>query len=44
MSAADCNLCKLLVAGALYPNYAVPDEHNSGRKASDVLFHTRRKK
>ena len=24
MRQADCNLCKLLVAGSLYPNFAVP--------------------
>ena len=44
LSARDCNLMKLVLAASLYPNVAIPDEHNEGKKPSDVCFHTRLKK
>ncbi|XP_075849313.1 putative ATP-dependent RNA helicase DHX34 [Microcebus murinus] len=36
-------LLKLVLGRGLYPQLAVPDEFNSGRKDSDQIFHTRAK-
>uniref|UniRef100_A0A3Q4G800 DEAH (Asp-Glu-Ala-His) box polypeptide 34 n=1 Tax=Neolamprologus brichardi TaxID=32507 RepID=A0A3Q4G800_NEOBR len=36
-------LLKLLLCRGLYPQLALPDEHNSTRKDSDQVFHTRNK-
>ncbi|KAM4743028.1 putative ATP-dependent RNA helicase DHX34 isoform 1-T2 [Anableps anableps] len=36
-------LLKLLLCRGLYPQLAVPDEHNTTRKDSDQVFHTRNK-
>jgi HrpA-like RNA helicase len=41
LSARDCNLMKLIIAASFYPNFAIADEHNAGKKASDACFHTR---
>ncbi|XP_070685883.1 probable ATP-dependent RNA helicase DHX34 [Pempheris klunzingeri] len=37
------SLLKLLLCRGLYPQLALPDEHNSTRKDSDQVFHTRNK-
>jgi HrpA-like RNA helicase len=44
LAVKDCNLMKLVLAASLYPNLAIPDEHNSGKKPSDICFHTKHKK
>ncbi|XP_040903077.1 probable ATP-dependent RNA helicase DHX34 [Toxotes jaculatrix] len=36
-------LLKLLLCRGLYPQLALPDEHNSTRKDSDQVFHTKNK-
>ncbi|KAJ0063816.1 hypothetical protein NL108_006787, partial [Boleophthalmus pectinirostris] len=36
-------LLKLLVCRGLYPQLALPDEHNTARKDSDQVFHTKNK-
>ncbi|XP_027855223.1 putative ATP-dependent RNA helicase DHX34 [Xiphophorus couchianus] len=36
-------LLKLLLCRGLYPQLALPDEHNTTRKDSDQVFHTRNK-
>ncbi|CAL1571021.1 unnamed protein product [Knipowitschia caucasica] len=36
-------LLKLLVCRGLYPQLALPDEHNTARKDSDQVFHTKSK-
>ncbi|CAK6957912.1 probable ATP-dependent RNA helicase DHX34 [Scomber scombrus] len=36
-------LLKLLLCRGLYPQLALPDEHNSNRKDSEQVFHTRNK-
>lgn len=36
-------LLKLLVCRGLYPQLALPDEHNTTRKDSDQVFHTKNK-
>ena len=44
LSARDCNLMKLAIAASFYPNWAIADENNYGKKASDIVFHTKLKK
>jgi hypothetical protein len=41
LSTRDCNLMKLIIAASFYPNFAIADEHNAGKKPSDACFHTR---
>ncbi|XP_040033516.2 putative ATP-dependent RNA helicase DHX34 [Gasterosteus aculeatus] len=43
MSSRQQALLKLLLCRGLYPQLALPDEHNSTRKDSDQVFHTRNK-
>ncbi|XP_042269194.1 probable ATP-dependent RNA helicase DHX34 [Thunnus maccoyii] len=43
MSSRQQALLKLLLCRGLYPQLALPDEHNSNRKDSDQVFHTRNK-
>uniref|UniRef100_A0A8C4E276 DEAH (Asp-Glu-Ala-His) box polypeptide 34 n=1 Tax=Dicentrarchus labrax TaxID=13489 RepID=A0A8C4E276_DICLA len=43
MSSRQQALLKLLLCRGLYPQLAVPDEHNSNRKDSEQVFHTRNK-
>ncbi|KAL7400689.1 hypothetical protein ABVT39_016069 [Epinephelus coioides] len=43
MSSRQQALLKLLLCRGLFPQLAVPDEHNSNRKDSDQVFHTRNK-
>ncbi|XP_037533575.1 probable ATP-dependent RNA helicase DHX34 [Nematolebias whitei] len=43
LSSRQQALLKLLVCRGLYPQLALPDEHNSTRKESEQVFHTRNK-
>lgn len=43
MSSRQQALLKLLLCRGLYPQLALPDEHNSTRKDSEQVFHTRNK-
>ncbi|TNN66622.1 putative ATP-dependent RNA helicase DHX34 [Liparis tanakae] len=43
MSSRQQVLLKLLLCRGLYPQLALPDEHNSTRKDSDQVFHTKNK-
>ncbi|NXJ87158.1 DHX34 helicase, partial [Trogon melanurus] len=43
LSSSHLALLKLLLCRGLYPQFAVPDELNGGRKDSDQIFHTRSK-
>ncbi|KAM7398965.1 hypothetical protein PAMP_018264 [Pampus punctatissimus] len=43
MSSSQQVLLKLLLCRGLYPQLALPDEHNSNRKDSDQVFHTKNK-
>ncbi|XP_068569916.1 probable ATP-dependent RNA helicase DHX34 [Cebidichthys violaceus] len=43
MSSRQQALLKLLLCRGLYPQLALPDEHNSTRKDSDQVFHTKNK-
>ncbi|XP_058489600.1 probable ATP-dependent RNA helicase DHX34 [Solea solea] len=43
MSSRHQALLKLLLCRGLYPQLAVPDEHNTNRKDSDQVFHTKNK-
>ncbi|XP_041850777.1 probable ATP-dependent RNA helicase DHX34 [Melanotaenia boesemani] len=43
LSSRQQALLKLLLCRGLYPQLALPDEHNSTRKDSDQVFHTRNK-
>ncbi|KAM6987928.1 LOW QUALITY PROTEIN: putative ATP-dependent RNA helicase DHX34 [Tautogolabrus adspersus] len=43
LSSRQQSLLKLLLCRGLYPQLALPDEHNSTRKDSDQVFHTRNK-
>ncbi|XP_028276254.1 putative ATP-dependent RNA helicase DHX34 [Parambassis ranga] len=43
LSSRQQALLKLLLCRGLYPQLAVPDEHNTTRKDSDQVFHTRNK-
>ncbi|XP_029303031.1 putative ATP-dependent RNA helicase DHX34 [Cottoperca gobio] len=43
MSSRQQALLKLLLCRGLFPQLALPDEHNSTRKDSDQVFHTRNK-
>ncbi|XP_053209462.1 probable ATP-dependent RNA helicase DHX34 isoform X2 [Panonychus citri] len=39
----DMNLMKMIITSGLYPQLAIPDQHNSYKKDSDQLFHTKAK-
>lgn len=43
LSSLQQALLKLLLCRGLYPQLAIPDEHNATRKDSDQVFHTRNK-
>lgn len=43
LSSRQQTLLKLLVCRGLYPQLALPDEHNTARKDSDQVFHTKNK-
>ncbi|XP_020504846.2 probable ATP-dependent RNA helicase DHX34 [Labrus bergylta] len=43
LSSRQQSLLKLLLCRGLYPQLALPDEHNTTRKDSDQVFHTRNK-
>ncbi|KAM3874757.1 putative ATP-dependent RNA helicase DHX34 [Diretmus argenteus] len=43
LSSRQQALLKLLLCRGLYPQLALPDEHNTSRKDSDQIFHTRNK-
>ncbi|KAM9319044.1 putative ATP-dependent RNA helicase DHX34 [Pholidichthys leucotaenia] len=43
LSSRQQALLKLLLCRGLYPQLAVPDEHNTTRKDSDQVFHTKNK-
>lgn len=43
LSSRQQALLKLLVCRGLYPQLALPDEHNTTRKDSDQVFHTKNK-
>ncbi|XP_059187362.1 probable ATP-dependent RNA helicase DHX34 [Centropristis striata] len=43
MSSRQQALLKLLLCRGLYPQLALPDEHNTNRKDSDQVFHTKNK-
>ncbi|KAG7217624.1 hypothetical protein INR49_021312 [Caranx melampygus] len=43
LSSRQQALLKLLLCRGLYPQLALPDEHNSTRKDSDQVFHTKNK-
>ncbi|XP_032361772.1 putative ATP-dependent RNA helicase DHX34 [Etheostoma spectabile] len=43
MSSRQQALLKLLLCRGLYPQLALPDEHNTARKDSDQVFHTKNK-
>ncbi|XP_071372596.1 probable ATP-dependent RNA helicase DHX34 [Centroberyx affinis] len=43
LSSRQQALLKLLLCRGLYPQLALPDEHNSTRKDSEQVFHTRNK-
>ncbi|XP_053278781.1 probable ATP-dependent RNA helicase DHX34 isoform X2 [Pleuronectes platessa] len=43
MSSRQQALLKLLLCRGLYPQLALPDEHNSTRKDSEQVFHTKNK-
>uniref|UniRef100_A0A665V782 RNA helicase n=1 Tax=Echeneis naucrates TaxID=173247 RepID=A0A665V782_ECHNA len=43
LSSRQQALLKLLLCRGLYPQLALPDEHNSSRKDSDQVFHTKNK-
>ncbi|CAJ1064969.1 probable ATP-dependent RNA helicase DHX34 isoform X1 [Xyrichtys novacula] len=43
LSSRQQALLKLLLCRGLYPQLALPDEHNTTRKDSDQVFHTRNK-
>uniref|UniRef100_A0A8C6SBM2 DEAH (Asp-Glu-Ala-His) box polypeptide 34 n=1 Tax=Neogobius melanostomus TaxID=47308 RepID=A0A8C6SBM2_9GOBI len=43
LSSRQQSLLKLLVCRGLYPQLALPDEHNTARKDSDQVFHTKNK-
>ncbi|XP_048836938.1 probable ATP-dependent RNA helicase DHX34 [Brienomyrus brachyistius] len=43
LSSSQQALLRLLLCRGLYPQLAVPDEHNATRKDSDQVFHTRSK-
>uniref|UniRef100_A0A1A8BN18 DEAH (Asp-Glu-Ala-His) box polypeptide 34 n=2 Tax=Nothobranchius kadleci TaxID=1051664 RepID=A0A1A8BN18_NOTKA len=43
LSSRQQALLKLLLCRGLYPQLALPDEHNTTRKDSDQVFHTRSK-
>ncbi|XP_073336152.1 probable ATP-dependent RNA helicase DHX34 [Pagrus major] len=43
LSSRQQALLKLLICRGLYPQLALPDEHNSTRKDSEQVFHTRNK-
>ncbi|KAM7412694.1 hypothetical protein PAMA_020192 [Pampus argenteus] len=43
MSSSQQALLKLLLCRGLYPQMALPDEHNTNRKDSDQVFHTKNK-
>ncbi|XP_037836424.1 probable ATP-dependent RNA helicase DHX34 [Kryptolebias marmoratus] len=43
LSSRQQALLKLLICQGLYPQLALPDEHNSTRKDSEQVFHTRNK-
>ncbi|XP_045580866.1 probable ATP-dependent RNA helicase DHX34 [Salmo salar] len=43
LSSRQQALLKLLVCRGLYPQLALPDEHNANRKDSEQVFHTRNK-
>ncbi|XP_013871340.1 putative ATP-dependent RNA helicase DHX34 [Austrofundulus limnaeus] len=43
LSSRQQALLKLLICRGLYPQLALPDEHNSTRKESEQVFHTRNK-
>ena len=39
----DLNLLKIILCCGLYPQMAIPDEHNMSKNVSDQVFHTTRK-
>ncbi|XP_034024410.1 probable ATP-dependent RNA helicase DHX34 [Thalassophryne amazonica] len=43
LSSRQQSLLKLLLCRGLYPQLALPDEHNSTRKDSEQVFHTKNK-
>ncbi|XP_048121136.1 probable ATP-dependent RNA helicase DHX34 [Alosa alosa] len=43
LSSRQQALLKLLLCRGLYPQLALPDEHNANRKDSEQIFHTRNK-
>ncbi|NWW46393.1 DHX34 helicase, partial [Pedionomus torquatus] len=43
LSSSQFTLLKLVLCRGLYPQLAVPDQLNSGRKDSDQIFHTKTK-
>ncbi|KAF1614038.1 UNVERIFIED_CONTAM: putative ATP-dependent RNA helicase DHX34, partial [Eudyptes pachyrhynchus] len=43
LSSSQLALLKLVLCRGLYPQLAVPDQLNSGRKDSDQIFHTKNK-
>ncbi|KAL0972695.1 hypothetical protein UPYG_G00193600 [Umbra pygmaea] len=43
LSSRQQSLLKLLLCRGLYPQLALPDEHNANRKDSEQVFHTRNK-
>ncbi|KAI5620331.1 putative ATP-dependent RNA helicase DHX34 isoform X1 [Silurus asotus] len=43
LSSKQQTLFRLLLCRGLYPQLALPDEHNSARKDSEQVFHTRNK-
>ncbi|CAG09044.1 unnamed protein product, partial [Tetraodon nigroviridis] len=43
LSSRQQALLKLLLCRGLYPQMAMPDEHNTSRKDSDQVFHTKNK-
>ncbi|XP_011606913.1 probable ATP-dependent RNA helicase DHX34 [Takifugu rubripes] len=43
LSSRQQALLKLLLCRGLYPQMALPDEHNTSRKDSDQVFHTKNK-
>ncbi|NXF55985.1 DHX34 helicase, partial [Oceanites oceanicus] len=43
LSSSQLALLKLLLCRGLYPQLAMPDQFNSGRKDSDQIFHTKNK-
>ncbi len=40
LSKHDLNVIKIILCSGLYPNLALPDEHNANHKESDQVYHT----